>query len=639
MEEVIDLGNLSDLDNNSFSNKSSRGGGTSGGGAKSVNFGGGLELLMNDKLKSGNKNGNGGGDNIDLDDLNELEDELNDLSDAVGGGGGGGVKKISKNFKSDFFGSAGASSGGGIKLSNYNDDNASDGGYSEPRYNNVSGSNVGASTANTDNDNKTWDGFGKFSNIPLNPDANVDATPQMSKEELLREKFKILQKLEELETKGVRLSKKYSMESSLLEMKGEYETHVEEREKKNSVKFQQKLLMTAITGLEFLNNKFDPFDLKLDGWSEQINENVDDYEEIFGELHEKYKSKAKMAPELKLLFQLGGSAIMLHMTNTMFKSAMPGMDDIMRQNPELMKQFTQAAVNTMSQSSPNFGNFMGDMMGAGGGGGGSNKSGGGGAGGLRSTVTATGGGGTLENQLGLNKNTNYTVTVGAGGTAISASNGGNGNNSVFSTITSVGGGGGGHYDPPSIFPGNSGGSGGGGAGSDSNPGSSNGGSGTSNQGYAGGNGLFIDTSTAAGAGGGGAGQAGSNGSGANLAAIGGKGGNGVAVSITGASISYAGGGGGGVRNGTAGAGGTGGGGAGDTGGSPIAGTTNRGGGGGASGQTGAAGALGGSGVVILRWPTSSGAITIGAGLTGSTSTDGSYKVTTITAGTGNVSWA
>ena len=378
MEEVIDLGNLSDLDNNSFSNKSSRGGGGGGGssGTKSVNFGGGLELLMNDKLKTGNKNG-GIGDNIDLDDLNELEDELNDLSDAIGGGGGsGGVKKISKNFKSDFFGSAGASSssstggGGGIKLSNYNDDNASDSGYSEARYNNVSGSNVGASTANTDNDNKTWDGFGKFSNIPLNPDANVDATPQMSKEELLREKFKILQKLEELETKGVRLSKKYSMESSLLEMKGEYETHVEEREKKNSIKFQQKLLMTAITGLEFLNNKFDPFDLKLDGWSEQINENVDDYEEIFGELHEKYKSKAKMAPELKLLFQLGGSAIMLHMTNTMFKSAMPGMDDIMRQNPELMKQFTQAAVNTMSQSSPNFGNFMGDMMGGMGGGGG-----------------------------------------------------------------------------------------------------------------------------------------------------------------------------------------------------------------------------------------------------------------------------
>ena len=145
------------------------------------------------------------------------------------------------------------------------------------------------------------------------------------------------------------------------------------------------MLLACITGLEFLNTKFDPFDLKLDGWSEQVNENIDEYDEIFAELHEKYKSKAQMAPELKLLFQLGGSAIMLHMTNTMFKSALPGMDDIMRQNPELMQQFTQAAVNSMSSSNQaqgvrgvgggggggggpgtGFASFMSDMMGGGG---------------------------------------------------------------------------------------------------------------------------------------------------------------------------------------------------------------------------------------------------------------------------------
>jgi hypothetical protein len=41
----------------------------------------------------------------------------------------------------------------------------------------------------------------------------------------------------------------------------------------------------------------------------------------------------------------------------------------------------------------------------------------------------------------------------------------------------------------------------------------------------------------------------------------------------------------------------------------------------------------------LRYLTTSGTITIGAGLTGSTSTNGSHTVATITAGTGNVSWA
>ena len=117
-----------------------------------------------------------------------------------------------------------------------------------------------------------------------------------------------------------------------------------------------------ITGIEFLNNKFDPFDIKLDGWGEQLNENINDYDDIFGELYEKYKSKARMAPEIKLMFQLAGSAMMIHMTNTMFKSAIPSMDDIMRQNPEMMQQFTKAAASSMSNTSPNFSNFMNNMM-------------------------------------------------------------------------------------------------------------------------------------------------------------------------------------------------------------------------------------------------------------------------------------
>ena len=49
------------------------------------------------------------------------------------------------------------------------------------------------------------------------------------------------------------------------------------------------------------------------------------------------------------------------MTNTMFKSAIPGMDDIMRQNPDLMQQFTKAAVNSMENTSPGLGGFMKDF--------------------------------------------------------------------------------------------------------------------------------------------------------------------------------------------------------------------------------------------------------------------------------------
>jgi hypothetical protein len=324
MADMIEITEL-DFDDNNF-------GGNSGFG-KTSNFGGGLELLMNDKIKESRKPTS----DIDLDDLNNLENELNDLADIT--------PSASSKPKSEFFKNPNVS-------------------FDEPRNIKLGESDpsLGQATSQTESDTKTWDGYGKFNNIPMNPDRQGPIEPKLSREEMMKEKFKYLRKLEALEKKGVELSKKYSMESSLQEMMGEYETIMDEKSKQNSVKFQGNMLMAVINGIEFLNGKFDPFDIKLDGWSEQIQENITDYDDIFGELHEKYKSKASMAPELKLLFQLGGSAMMVHMTNTMFKSAMPGMDDILRQNPDLMRSFQSAAVNTMAGSNPGFSGFMGGLM-------------------------------------------------------------------------------------------------------------------------------------------------------------------------------------------------------------------------------------------------------------------------------------
>jgi len=296
---------------------------------QSNSFGGGIELLMNEKRRPEKHNDLM---DINISDLNELETELNELTEPTN----------KASTKSDMFNYM-LKQPAPVETTNLPEN-------PEP--------SVGRSTAQSHFETNPND-YSKF-NIPIDPD--IPDVSDKSPEDILREKFTFLNKLENLERKGVRLTKKYSMDSNLDEMKGEYESIIAEKEKSNSMKFQGKMLMAAITGIEFLNNRIDPFDIKLDGWSEQINENIEDYDDIFAELHEKYNSKVKLAPELKLLFQLGGSAIMVHMTNTMFKSALPGMDDIMRQNPELMQQFTQAAVNSMGEQSPGFGGFMNNIM-------------------------------------------------------------------------------------------------------------------------------------------------------------------------------------------------------------------------------------------------------------------------------------
>ncbi len=172
----------------------------------------------------------------------------------------------------------------------------------------------------------------------------------MSEEEILNAKREILYQFERMERKGMQLPKKFTMASNYEEMKLELDRLKRDREIDQSVKFQRKVMLTLVTGVELMNNKFDPIGARLDGWSENVNDTIDDYDEVFEELHEKYKGKAKMAPELKLMFMLGGSAFMFHMTNTMFKTQMPGLDQVLKQNPELMRQFAAATANTMQQN-------------------------------------------------------------------------------------------------------------------------------------------------------------------------------------------------------------------------------------------------------------------------------------------------
>ena len=243
---------------------------------------------------------------------------------------------------------------------------------------------------------------------------------------------------------------------------------------------------------------------------------------------------------------------------------------------------------------------------AGGGSGGGQAAGAGGGGGYRSSVSGenSGGGTSAESPLKVSTGTAYSITVGAGGAAITSSNvmGNTGSNSsiVGSGITSVislGGGGGATNSNNGL----SGGSGGGG-------GNSNvglvyvGGSGTSGQGYAGGS-ANNGAAPSFGAGGGGGGAGGIGGSAtAGNSNIAGIGGIGVSSSITGSAVGRSGGGGGWSRG--TGATASSGGGAGASGNTGTGGSgtvnTGGGGGGGSSDPTGGSGA-GGSGVVILRY--------------------------------------
>lgn len=238
-------------------------------------------------------------------------------------------------------------------------------------------------------------------------------------------------------------------------------------------------------------------------------------------------------------------------------------------------------------------------------------SGAGGAGGYRNSRTGEESGNPLtepEPKFLTQLSTNYTVTVGAGGTG-AVYGGSSGSDSQFgSLIVSAGGGRG-----SSAYTGRAGGisgsdkvtvgSGGGGQIGSYASGDDRGGGGSWGQGNQG----------SSRGGGGGASGVGTNPTG----------GAGKSSSITGSSVTYSTGG---------------------TGNSNTTGSANTGDGGGSStsnggGSSSGNGKNGGSGIVVLRWATADATITVGAGLTYTSTTSGNDTIVTFTAGTDTVSFS
>ena len=143
MSDLMELTEL-EFNDNDFGNQN-----------KTTNFGGGLELLMNDNVRDKHRPTS----DIDMEDLSRLESELNGLVDDTPSSGSA--------YKSDLFDKQNVSFEQYPSV-NLNFDN------NEPIR------NLGKATSDTENDNKTWDGYGKFNNIPLNPDKVLPPESKLS---------------------------------------------------------------------------------------------------------------------------------------------------------------------------------------------------------------------------------------------------------------------------------------------------------------------------------------------------------------------------------------------------------------------------------------------------------------------------
>ena len=143
--------------------------------------------------------------------------------------------------------------------------------------------------------------------------------------------------------------RRVGLETPLDELKYEFERLRRQSELGASIKFQRRMLMAFVSGTEYLNKSFNPLNLQLDGWSEQVMDSIEDFDQTFEQLHDKYQGTSEVSPEWNLMIMLLGSGFMFHLSNSLFKSVLPNVNDVAKNNPDLMNQIASAMGNAMGQ--------------------------------------------------------------------------------------------------------------------------------------------------------------------------------------------------------------------------------------------------------------------------------------------------
>ena len=182
----------------------------------------------------------------------------------------------------------------------------------------------------------------------------------MSKEEINSEKMDLLYKYSRLEGNGYKSGLNLNMNTKLETLRIEVSKLDRMRNVQRSIRTQRKVLISFASGTEYVNKRYNPYKFALDGWSGDVLENIGDYDEVFEELHDKYKDSVQMSPEIKLLTAVAGSGLMFHLSNTLFKSSTPELNDILKSNPDIMAQIQKAALGSMANA--NAGDPLFNMM-------------------------------------------------------------------------------------------------------------------------------------------------------------------------------------------------------------------------------------------------------------------------------------
>lgn len=142
-------------------------------------------------------------------------------------------------------------------------------------------------------------------------------------EELMQEKVEMLTRITNLSKNGFSTTKKWTMKDDIDEIRYECYRLQRESNTKKSIKMMRQVLVSITTMVEMGNAYFNPFNLRLDGFSKNMMLSLSDYDDCFDQLHHKYSGRSSVGPEMQIMFTFLSAAVFHHAGNAINQKEEP----------------------------------------------------------------------------------------------------------------------------------------------------------------------------------------------------------------------------------------------------------------------------------------------------------------------------
>ncbi len=141
-------------------------------------------------------------------------------------------------------------------------------------------------------------------------------------------------------------------EYSFIERENKSNKEEELRKKKNAISLYKNIFINAVTGIEYLNCRYDPVGINTNGVTKYVAQNIDSYDEIFEKLYEKYDKieRRQPSPEIELVSRLTAQVITYHLIGAIFGASVVTTN---QSNPSITSTNPSITSTNASNSSTN----------------------------------------------------------------------------------------------------------------------------------------------------------------------------------------------------------------------------------------------------------------------------------------------